>query len=133
MKKLIIILLIIGLISVIFLPDITAFGARMGMDEENRDKKWAENLGFLACQTNIRFLRYGSAIDLCKDFINTWPDSEKVPEAYYYLALSYENDDQIDKAMVTYKKFEDKFPNHMWIEQAESRRRRLEALEDIAY
>ena len=133
MKKLIVFVIVIVLISLLILPEITSIFASMGMEDENKDKKWAEKAGFIACQTNIRYLRYGSAIDLCKDYLKTYPDSDNRASVYYYLALAYENEDETENAINTYKLFEKKYPNHMWAEQAQARRKKIEALNDIDY
>lgn len=90
------------------------------------DKGWAEPAVYFAGRTRMRLARYGQAIAIFQRAIKTWPKSDRVDEAYYWIGFCYEQSRVNDQAIVWYKAFLQKYPNHQWAALA---KRRLDTLE----
>ncbi|MDX1628051.1 MAG: tetratricopeptide repeat protein [Fulvivirga sp.] len=70
----------------------------------NPDEKGLEQVEFDAAKNQYFNLNYEKAIAAFKDFINSYPQSAKIPEAQYYLGESHYRLGQHDQALDYYNK-----------------------------
>lgn len=90
------------------------------------EKEWAQPAVYFAARLRMKCFRYRPAVAILEQALKTWPEGKDVPKAYYWIAFCYERSNANDQAVRWYGLFTQKYPNHMWADQA---RRRMEAIE----
>jgi TolA-binding protein len=118
----ILVVIVLGLVCSVM--PLTDYAARKAL--ETPGKEWAEPTVYFAARTRMRLSRFAPAAAILQRAVTTWPKSNRVDEAHYWIAFCYERSSVNDKAVVWYKAFLQKFPNHQWAAQA---KRRLDTLE----
>ena len=103
---------------------LSEYAARKAL--QTPEKGWAEPAVYFAARTRMRLARFAPAVVLFQSAIKTWPKSDRVDEAYYWIAFCYERAEVSPQAILWYKAFLQKYPNHEWASQA---KRRLDTLE----
>jgi len=123
MKKLVLLFVVLLALVCSILP-ITAFAGKKAL--QTPEKGWAEPTVYFAARVRMRMSRYLSAAAILERAIKTWPKSDRVDEATYWIAFSYERASANEQAVLWYKAFLQRYPDHQWASQA---RRRLDTLE----
>ena len=123
MKNLVILLVIVAALLCSLLP-LTAYAARRAL--ETPEQEWAEATVYFAARTRMRLSRFAPAAAILQLAIKAWPKSERVDEAYYWIAFCYEHSQANDQAIAWSKAFMERYPNHPWAAQA---KRRLDTIE----
>ena len=123
MRNLFILLAIAVALFFSVLP-LSAYAALKGF--ATPEKEWAEPAVYFAARTRMRLSRFAPAIAILQGAIKTWPKSERVDEATYWIGFCYERSEVSDQAIAWYKAFLQRYPNHGWAAQA---KRRLDTLE----
>jgi TolA-binding protein len=122
-KSLVILLVIVVGLLCSVMP-LSAYAARKAL--ATPEKEWAEPTVYFAARTRMRLSRFAPAAAILQRAIKTWPKSERVDEAHYWIAFCYERSQVNDQAILWYKVFMQQYPNHQWAAQA---KRRLDTLE----
>jgi TolA-binding protein len=123
MKKLVVLLVIVVALLCSVLP-ITAFLGQKAFQKP--EKGWAEPTVYFAARVRMRLSRFVSAGAILREAVKTWPQSDRVDEAHYWIGFCYEQSQVHDQAIVWYKAFLQLYPAHQWAAQA---KRRLDTLE----
>ncbi len=123
MKKLVVLLVVLVALACSIMP-LSAYAARQAL--QSPEKSWAESAVYFAARTRMRFSRFGPAAALLERAIKTWPKSDRVDEATYWIGFCYERSSASQQAILWYKAFLQQYPEHQWAAQA---RRRLDTLE----
>ena len=123
MRGLVILLLVALALACSVMP-LSAYAARQAF--ASPDKEWAEPAVYFAARVRMRFTRFLPAAAILEQAIKTWPKSDRVDEAAYWIGFCYERSQVNERAIYWYKAFLERFPNHQWAAQA---RRRLDTLE----
>lgn len=123
MNKLIIALVILIVLAGSIVP-ISAILVKQGF--KNQEKTWAPKVVYFGARVRMRISRLQSARMILEKAMETWPEYEKVDEAYYWVGLCYEKSHEELKALEWYRIFLQKYPNHRWQAQAQ---RRIDVIE----
>ena len=123
MKALIIALVIVFALVLSIMP-LSAYAARKGL--ASPEKSWAEPAVYFAARTRMRLSSFVQAAAILESAVKTWPRSERIDEAYYWIAFCYERSEANVQAIAWYKAFLQAYPHHEWAAQA---RHRLDTLE----
>jgi len=123
MKKLMLVLGVLVVLLCCALP-ITGFVGQKALQKP--EASWAEPAVYLAARLRMRLSRFASAGAVLQQAIKTWPKSDRVDEATYWIAFCYERAQVHDQAVAWYKAFLQRYPDHPWAAQA---RHRLDSLE----
>jgi len=124
MKGLIILLVVVLGLAAAVMP-VSAYAARQGL--ANPQKGWAEPAVYFAARVRMRLTRFAPAAAILQRAVATWPKSDRVDEAYFWIAFCYERSGVNDQAVAWYKTFLAAYPNHRWASQAKRRMDSIEA------
>ena len=124
MKKLLVILVVALFAAVASILPLTALLARKGLQAP--EKPWAEKAVYFAARTRMRLSRHQAAVPYLERALQVWPKSDRVDEAVYWIAFSYERALAFEPAIRWYQAFLTQYPQHPWASQA---KRRLDTLE----
>jgi TolA-binding protein len=119
-------LLIIIVISLLPISDFLVKSAVQHPREE-----WAPWAAYTGARIQMRLFRWDEAISSLKTAMNYFPRYRKLPEAYFWMGLCYEDSNRPKEAMQWYQSFIQRWPQHRWAAQAENRLRRLQAAETL--
>lgn len=123
MKKLLVVFGVLVVLLCCALP-ITGFVGQKAL--QRPEASWSEPAVYFAARLRMRLSRFASAAAILQHAIKVWPKSERVDEATYWIAFSYERAQVYDQAIVWYGAFLQRYPDHVWAAQA---RHRLDAIE----
>lgn len=125
MKRLLTGLGILLLVLIFSILPASTFMVKKGF--QNPDKGWAAPAVLFGGRLRMRLQMYGSAGNILKKMLDTFPEHEKRDRLVYWVALCHEKSGNYRKAAQWYRRFIQAYPQHIWNDQAQRRLTTLEA------
>ncbi|OGV71369.1 MAG: hypothetical protein A3K19_01390 [Lentisphaerae bacterium RIFOXYB12_FULL_65_16] len=122
--KILIAILVALVAMVICIMPITKLMVQQGI--KNKDKEWAPGVVYQAGRIRMRLQQYRSSGQILEKALEVFPKYKDAENAHFWIAICYEKTKRPDEAMKWYKKFVEKYPNHMWVDQAKRRMAMIE-------
>jgi len=128
-KKLFILLLILGVVAVATIP---LWTQKMAEDAFNHpERKNSPRRIKEAMLVKVRLQRYYHARELAEKAILYFPDSKELPDFIYNAAKCAEQERKPYVAIFWYSQFLKKYPKHTWQQQAKNSLEKLKELHSV--
>ena len=128
MKKLLLGLGVLILLLIVFFPLAASFVIHQGF--AHQDKAWAPKAVFTGARLKMLLQQPAGAREVFQAGLEHFPAYKGAPRATYRVAVCYEREDNIPRAIAWYESFLKQWPHHVWADQARHSLANLKALEE---